>query len=69
MSNGVKHCNNSNNSSNSNNCINAINCKKYKNCNICYNCNCHKFPGHFMSVQRLHCRNNLINFNFSFSIN
>ena len=48
---------------------NSINCKKYKNCNICYNCNCHKYPGHFMSVQRLNCKNNLINLNVTFNIN
>lgn len=43
-------------------------CSNCNYCNICYNCNCHKFPGHFMSVERLKCKNSCLVLNYSFTI-
>ena len=43
-------------------------CKNCNYCNICYNCNCHRFPGHFMLVQRLECKNSCTTLDYSFHI-
>lgn len=43
-------------------------CKNCNYCNTCYNCNCHSFPGHFMSVERLTCNNTCLVMNYSFNI-
>jgi hypothetical protein len=55
------------NISNIRNCMGTT-CKNSNYCNTCYNCNCHSFPGHFMSVNRLKCKNSCITLNYSFDI-
>lgn len=37
-------------------------------CNTCLNCRCHKYPGHFMSVNKFDCRNSCKLINYSFKL-